>query len=785
MDNDELFRHLRRDHLYCHFCDADGYHHYYNSYSDLRDHFRQEHYLCEEGACVEEMLTSVFRSDIDLKAHKACTHGKHLGKAASRQARTLELEFTLTPRGDNRYNRRPQGGIGASCSGGPGNSNNGGSATSFRKPRDFNNREPYNREQYNREPRERDQHIREEFNRDHQSESNNREPHADTAEFAGAASLPTEVVRQPDVGNREDFPTLGNPAPALPNLCQTRGRGNLTIRGSFKSLTDKDFPALHTESTNPASPTSTPGISKTLNVSFSSNKAGSSGTKRPQSAAPNLSIQVNQRTDGTVTTRVSGPNIRVKPTQRSSLNCDFPALGRSAPVPSATTSSANSTKWAKVTCLKEPTVPKPKKYAAPPLLDAPLASFSTDFPDLSKPARSKKQSSIAVLSEEQPAPKPTQNGENNEAKAAGDATKGKAKKKKVKQTSENNSSSNESTSSKSNNNSKKENEKVAKAESVQKNNAGSSKKSFEDTSKNADRSKTKEPDRSKKEKRKDTNSPSPEKTIAKSSSDDGQFNVTSSSSETIKNNSDAPPRKRSELKIDSLNTTNNNTYRMEEEFPTLRISKAPAKVTAKVMQPPPGFGSATPPPPGFAVKLDSNERSTSQNSGLTFTNSSGESYSILPNKNEPKKIYSYVPPPDFSKRNKSLVAKLMEILGERNASQDFRCISGMFRNGDCSASDYYNHCLTTMGVTAFGTIFPEILALLPDIKKQQELFKVHKRELSGNVKSLESCGTCKQVLKTSDQRAHMSSHTMENHFPALGDSALAQPSTTWVTRKGV
>lgn len=29
MDSDELFRHLRRDHLFCHFCDADGFHQYY------------------------------------------------------------------------------------------------------------------------------------------------------------------------------------------------------------------------------------------------------------------------------------------------------------------------------------------------------------------------------------------------------------------------------------------------------------------------------------------------------------------------------------------------------------------------------------------------------------------------------------------------------------------------------------------------------------------------------------------------------------------------------------
>lgn len=67
MDNDELFRHLRRDHLFCHFCDADGKHQYYNSYEDLRKHFLEDHYVCEEGDCKNEQFTSVFRTDIDLR----------------------------------------------------------------------------------------------------------------------------------------------------------------------------------------------------------------------------------------------------------------------------------------------------------------------------------------------------------------------------------------------------------------------------------------------------------------------------------------------------------------------------------------------------------------------------------------------------------------------------------------------------------------------------------------------------------------------------------------------
>lgn len=101
MDSDELFRHLRREHLYCHFCDADGKHQYYNSYDDLRTHFLEEHYLCEEGECRNEQFTAAFRTEIDLKAHLATVHCKNMSRAANKQARTLDIEFTLAPRPRN------------------------------------------------------------------------------------------------------------------------------------------------------------------------------------------------------------------------------------------------------------------------------------------------------------------------------------------------------------------------------------------------------------------------------------------------------------------------------------------------------------------------------------------------------------------------------------------------------------------------------------------------------------------------------------------------------------
>lgn len=104
LDRDELFRHLRREHYFCHFCDADGCNEFYRDYNDLAEHFRQQHFLCEEGKCATEKFTGAFRSEIDYKAHVANVHGNLLNKQQAKQTRTLQLEITLGPR--NRSGQR-------------------------------------------------------------------------------------------------------------------------------------------------------------------------------------------------------------------------------------------------------------------------------------------------------------------------------------------------------------------------------------------------------------------------------------------------------------------------------------------------------------------------------------------------------------------------------------------------------------------------------------------------------------------------------------------------------
>lgn len=48
----------------------------FREYADVKDHFREEHFLCEEDHCAEVEFTNAFRSELDFKAHKAQYHLK-------------------------------------------------------------------------------------------------------------------------------------------------------------------------------------------------------------------------------------------------------------------------------------------------------------------------------------------------------------------------------------------------------------------------------------------------------------------------------------------------------------------------------------------------------------------------------------------------------------------------------------------------------------------------------------------------------------------------------------
>ena len=73
-EEEELFKHCRSEHFFCHICEANGLQNIFAQYSDLRKHFGKDHYPCTEPAC-EDQKFIVFKNEIDWKAHQVSTHG--------------------------------------------------------------------------------------------------------------------------------------------------------------------------------------------------------------------------------------------------------------------------------------------------------------------------------------------------------------------------------------------------------------------------------------------------------------------------------------------------------------------------------------------------------------------------------------------------------------------------------------------------------------------------------------------------------------------------------------
>ena len=73
----------------CFFCSV---------YPSLKEHFREYHYLCEEGTCSSAEFTHAYRSDIDLRAHVAQNHTQSFRKSQIKQMRTLDIDINLAPR---------------------------------------------------------------------------------------------------------------------------------------------------------------------------------------------------------------------------------------------------------------------------------------------------------------------------------------------------------------------------------------------------------------------------------------------------------------------------------------------------------------------------------------------------------------------------------------------------------------------------------------------------------------------------------------------------------------
>ncbi|KAL3072375.1 hypothetical protein niasHT_034059 [Heterodera trifolii] len=89
-DDEQQYRHLRKDHYFCQFCDQDGLEQnvFYRNQHQLNQHNRKVHHPCTDPDCLHVGI--VFRTDTELDVHRA----KHHRVGGGSRAIPLDIQFS-------------------------------------------------------------------------------------------------------------------------------------------------------------------------------------------------------------------------------------------------------------------------------------------------------------------------------------------------------------------------------------------------------------------------------------------------------------------------------------------------------------------------------------------------------------------------------------------------------------------------------------------------------------------------------------------------------------------
>ncbi|CAL4892746.1 unnamed protein product [Urochloa decumbens] len=106
--DNELYTHMSREHYSCHICQRQhpGQYDYFRNYDDLELHFRKDHFLCEDEACLAKKFV-VFPSEAELKRHNAMEHGGRMSRAQRNAA--LQIPTSFIYRRNEQDQRRGRG----------------------------------------------------------------------------------------------------------------------------------------------------------------------------------------------------------------------------------------------------------------------------------------------------------------------------------------------------------------------------------------------------------------------------------------------------------------------------------------------------------------------------------------------------------------------------------------------------------------------------------------------------------------------------------------------------
>ncbi|KAM3863677.1 E3 ubiquitin-protein ligase ZNF598 [Diretmus argenteus] len=769
LDNDELLKHLRRDHYFCHFCDADGAQEYYSDYQYLSEHFRESHYLCEEGRCATEQFTHAFRTEIDYKAHKAQAHSKN--RAEARQNRHIDLQFSYAPRQQRRNEglvvgedyeelRQSRGGRGRT---------QGGQQKSWRYTREEEDRdvaaamraslavrrqEERAAVQERSAPKHRKEERVERMDRTETDESRHR-----TGPVKPTTEPPVRTMKSsnPLVEEDDDFPALGataaTPMPSLKTV-------PVVAPAAHGALKEDDFPSL---------------------------------------------------SGAAIATTLMTPAYSAQPRKTSSFQEeDFPALvSKIRPLkPSAGTNSA----WSHHTAGAKPTQPPPSSKPPPPSnhhppLPSPASSSGPQLLSSSSSSSSRRKKKGGENAKPTPARSPLSSDDESGGMTQKEfravptmldissllTVKGGNSQSSSLMSNPSNPPPNPNINPVSKTAKKK---KQQQQQQQQKNTPSLSLSPLSGTTTSITTVSMETVAQKENVPEKTWNKPS-STTVTTASA------VTGAVTSGLANGHAEKPSQSVTKKTVAMVTPHPNPEsppEEEEEFPALITKKPPPGFktsfpvkastpdhSAAVPPPPPGLGSVpSKPPPGFTgIPLNSNVVEPTP-----------------PTLNRPtQQAGGYRVPENFQQRNMELIQSIRNYLhNDESEFNQFKNYSGQFRQGLISAVQYHRSCKDLLGEN-FNSIFNELLVLLPDTDKQQELLTAH-----GDSKALEKqsgagggkknknkksawqtpssvansnaaaaaeldcqvCPTCRQVLAPKDFNSHKTLHIGEcEDFPSL------------------
>nr|XP_015800935.2 E3 ubiquitin-protein ligase ZNF598 [Nothobranchius furzeri] len=731
LDNDELLKHLRRDHYFCHFCDADGSQEYYSDYQYLSEHFRESHYLCEEGRCSSEQFTHAFRTEIDYKAHKAAAHSK--SRAEARQNRQIDLQFNYAPRQQRRNDGHVTGEDYAEVRhsrGGRGRPQMGQKSWRYSREREEEDRQMEAalrasmamrrlEERAAVQERSTPKHIREERMERVEAE----EPRPLTGHIKAASKPPVKTLKSTNPGEEDDFPVLGATA------------GTSMVKSapvaSKSALKEDEFPSLSSAAVSaPMTPAYTGQPKKTSSFQEEDFPALVSKVRPFKPASGTNSAWSNHTT-------TAKPNPHPPPTSRAPPPMSSASSGPQ-PLSSSNLSSSR----------------KKKKVGVNGKTAYPSASLSDDESGgmtrqefRSVPTMLEISSLLTVKGGSSKPPNAT-SASPNPPPALDPPTSKANKKKKLKNTAAPSSPASTMSAVTPAGNT------ISVETAAQKENV-------------------------------------PERTWSKPLSNAVPAPL-SNGIGSIK--ADTPPPVCRDSPAVTPPPRAEPAPEAEEEFPALITKKPPpgfktsfpvktpsAPTPPAMPPPPPGLGMPSPkPPPGFT--------------GIPLNSNVVEPVASVP----PKVLNSgYLVPEDFQHRNLELIQSIKKYLdNDESKFNQFKNYSARFRQSLMSAAQYHRHCKDLLG-DDFSRIFNELLVLLPDTGKQQELLTAH-----GDFKALEKqsgagggrktknkknawqtpasaantaaeldcqvCPTCRQVLAPKDFSSHKTLHIRENEdFPSL------------------